>query len=129
MKKFLVNWPVVLLLVLVASCMKEKSTEEDLSQYFIKCKIGGVDKTFNIAALASKQDLGNGISQYSVYGKAAQDPADLESLDFTIQLQIPFKTGTYKETDPTTDYYLRGTYKPNTNDPNNLFTSRYSDTN
>lgn len=129
MKKFLVNWPVVLLLVLVASCMKEKSTEEDLSQYFIKCKIGGVDKTFNISAAASKQDLGNGISQYSVFGKAAQDPADLQSLGFTIQLSIPFKAGIYKETDPTTDYYLAGIYNPNTSDPNKIFASRYDDAN
>jgi len=129
MKKFLVNWPVVLLLVLVASCGKEKSIEEDLSQYFIKCKIGGVDKTFNISAAASKQDLGNGISQYSVFGKAAQDPADLESLGFTIQLSIPFKTGTYKETDPTTDYFLAGIYNPNTTDPNKIFASNYDDTN
>jgi hypothetical protein len=129
MKKFVVNWPVALLMVLVASCGKEKSLEEDLSQYFIKCKIGGVDKTFNVSAAATKQDLGNGTSQYSVFGKATQDVTNLESVGFTIQLSIPFKTGTYKETDPTTDYFVGGIYNPNTSDPNNIFVNRYSDTN
>ena len=47
MKRFLVSWPVMLLaVVFVASCGKESSVEEDVSQYFIKCKIGSVDKTF-----------------------------------------------------------------------------------
>ena len=130
MKKFLVNcWPVALLFVLVASCGKEKSLEGGSSQYFIKCKIGGVDKTFNISAGAVKQDLGGGIINYSVFGKAIQDPSNLESLGFTIQISIPFTAGTYKETDPTTDYMLAGIYNPNTTNTTAIYTSRYDDTN
>jgi hypothetical protein len=130
MKKFLVNcWPVALLFVLVASCGKEKSLEEDSSQYFIKCKIGGVDKTFNIAAAAAKEDLGGGTFSYSVFGKAVNDPSNLESLGFTIQISIPFTAGTYKETDPTTDYFLAGIYNPNTTIADSIFISRLDDAN
>jgi hypothetical protein len=130
MKKFLVNgWPVLLLLIFVASCGKEKSTEEDPGQYFLKCKIGSVDKTFNITAAAAKQDLGGGITSYSVFGKAVADPNNLESLGFTIQLSIPFNTGTYKETDPTIDYFLAGIYNPNTTDANKIYASGYDEAN
>jgi hypothetical protein len=129
MKKFLVNcWPVALLLfVLVASCGKEKSLEEDTSQYFIKCKIGGVDKTFNVSAAGVKQDVGSGAMSYSVFGKAIKDPANLESIGFTIQIYIPLVAGTYKETDPTTDYYLAGIYNPNTTDATAIYASMYDD--
>jgi hypothetical protein len=130
MKKFLVNcWPVALLFVLVASCGKETSLEGASSQYFIKCKIGGVDKTFNISAGAVKQDLGGGTINYSVFGKAVQDPSNLESLGFTIQISIPFTAGTYKETDPTTDYMLAGIYNPNTTDGTAIYASKYDNTN
>src|SRR5688572_9071230 len=119
MKSSLVrSWPVVLLLVFVASCGKEKSTQEDLSQYFLKCKIGSVNKTFNIGATATKVDLGDGSTSYSFFGKAAPDASNLESMGFNIQLSIPFVTGTYKATDPTTDYSLAGLYMPNTTDQN-----------
>lgn len=129
MKKLLVCVPVMLLAVLVASCGKEKSVEEDLSQYFLKCKIGSVQKTFNFSAAASKQDLGGGVIAYSVFGKANADPSDLESMGFTIQLSIPFATGTYKETDPTIDYFLAGIYNPNTTDQNKIYASRQDEAN
>jgi len=130
MKKILVNgWPIMLLLVLLASCGKEKSGEEDPGQYFLKCKIGSVDKTFNISAAAAKEDLGGGVTSYSVFGKAVSDATNYESLGFTIQISIPFNTGTYKETDPTTDYFLAGIYNPNTTDPDKIFASRYDDAN
>lgn len=130
MKRFLVNgWPAVLLLVLLASCGKEKSSEEDPGQYYLKCKVGSVDKTFNIGVAAAKNDLGGGITSYSVFGKAVSDAANYESLGFTIQLSIPFTTGTYKETDPTTDYFLAGIYNPNTTDPDKIFASQYDDAN
>jgi len=130
MKRILVNgWPFMLLLVLLASCGKEKSVEEDRGQYYLKCKIGSVDKTFNISAAAAKEDLGGGVTSYSVFGKAVSDATNYESLGFTIQLSIPFNTGTYKETDPTTDYFLAGIYNPNTTDPDKIFASRYDDAN
>lgn len=123
------SWPVVLLLVFVASCGKEKSSEEDLSQYYLKCKIGSVDKTFNFSAAAAKEDLGGGIVSYSVFGKAVADASNFESLGFTIQLSIPFVAGTYKENDPTTDYFLAGIYNPNSTDPAKIFASGYDDSN
>jgi len=131
MKKFLVNcWPVALLFaVLVASCGKEKSLEEDSSQYFLKCKIGGVDKTFNVSAAGIKQDVGSGIMSYSVFGKAVKDASNMESFGFTIYISIPLTAGTYKETDPTTDYYLAGIYNPNTTDKTAIYASRYDDFN
>jgi hypothetical protein len=125
MKRFLVNgWSAMLLLIFVVSCGKEKSTEEDAAQYFIKCKIGSVDKTFNFGATAVKQDVGGGITNYLVYGKAVADPNNLENFGFSIRLwQIPFNTGTYKANEPTTDYTLTGNYMPNTTDPSKIFSS------
>jgi hypothetical protein len=130
MKRFLVSWPVMLLTVFVASCGKDKSAEEDLSQYFIKCKIGSVDKTFKYKLLAHKEDVGNGVTNYSFSANATNDAADFEGIGFTIQLSIPVATGTtYKETDPTTDYLLGGIYNPNTQDPDKIFSSRLDDGN
>jgi hypothetical protein len=130
MKRILVNgWPALLLLFFVASCGKEKSAEEPAGQYFLKCKIGSVDKTFNFSAAAVKQDLGGGLLNYSVFGKAVADAGNYESLGFTIQLAIPLTAATYKETDPTTDYMLAGIYNPNTTDQNKIFASGLDDTN
>ena len=129
MKRILISsWPAILLLFLIASCGKEKSGEEDLGQYYLKCKIDGVDKTFNHSAAAVEQDLGGGTMSYSVFGKADADPNNLQSLGLTIQLSVPFAKGTYKETDATVDYFLAGIYNPNTVDPNMIYASRYSET-
>lgn len=124
MKRYLVNgWPALLLLIFVASCGKEKSVEEDLGSYFLKCKVGSEEKTFNYSATATKVDLGGGITSYSVFGKAVPDANNYESLGFTIQLMVPVATGTYKESDPTTDYSLAAIYMPNTTDQNKIFAS------
>lgn len=125
MKRFLINgWSAMLLLIFVASCGKEKSVQENPAQYFIKCKIGSVDKTFNFGATAFKQDVGGGITNYSVVGMAVADPNNLENFGFSVTLwQIPFNTGTYKANEPTTDYTLGCNYQPNTNDPNKTFSS------
>lgn len=130
MKRILVSWPVMLLAVFVASCGKEKSAEEDVSQYFIKCKIGSVDKTFKYKLLAHKEDVGNGVTNYTFSANATNDANDFEGIGFTIQLFIPVATGiTYKETDPTTDYFLGGIYNPGTQNPDKIFASRYDDGN
>jgi len=130
MKRFLIcSWPATVLLFLIASCGKEKSSQEDLAQYYLKCKIGSAEKTFNFSAAAVKEDLGGGVTSYSVFGKAVSDPNNLESLGFTIQLAVPIATGTYKETDPTTDYFLAGIYNPNTVDAGMIYTSRYDEPN
>jgi hypothetical protein len=117
----------ILLLFLIASCGKEKSGEEDLGQYYLKCRIDGVDKTFNHSAAAVQQDLGGGVMGYSVFGKAVADPNNLQSIGLTIQLLVPFAKGTYKETDPTIDYDVAGIYNPNTVDPNMIYASHESE--
>ena len=125
MKKFLIgSWSAILLLFLIASCGKEKSVQEDLGQYYLKCKIDGVDKTFNYSAVATQQELGDGKTSYSVFGKATATPDNLESLEFSILFSVPFAKGTYKETDPTDDYLLGGIYNPNTTDPGKIYASR-----
>lgn len=130
MKRSLVSsWPVILLLVFVASCGKEKSSQEDLSQYFIKCKIGSVNKTFNIAAVANMVDLGDGNTSYEFFGKAVKDANNLESIGFSIQLKIPLAKGTYKVNDPTEDYSTMGLYNPNTTDGTQMFFGGYDDSN
>lgn len=130
MKRFLISsMPAILLLFLIASCGKEISAEEDLGQYYLKCKIGSVDKTFNIGASAVKIDVGGGIVGYSVSGRAVSDPNNLEGMDFAIQLSIPLVPGTYKETDPTTDYFMAGIYNPNTTDQEKVFASKSDETN
>jgi len=130
MKRFLVSWPVMLLLtVFVASCGKEKSVEEDVSQYFLKCKIGSVDKTFNFAPTARKVADPSGSTIYAFYGKANNDPDDNENLGFSIVFTIPPAPGTYKETDPTSDYILSCNYNPNTTDPGKMLSSLYDDAN
>jgi hypothetical protein len=116
-------WPVVLLLLLVAACGKEKSIEEDSSQFFIKCKIDGVDKTFNYSAAAGKQDLGDGSTAYVISGYT--DAGRTENLGFTFTVFIPLSTGTYKVTDPTTDYTLGCGYIPNLNNQTDIY---FSDT-
>jgi hypothetical protein len=131
MKRFLISWPVMLLAVFVASCGKEKSVEEDVSQYFIKCKIGSVDKTFKYSLLAHKEEVsGSGVTNYSIAGKVKNDPNDYEGIGFTIQSSIPLAQGTtYKETDPTIDYVLACIYNPNTQDPDKMFASNMDEGN
>jgi len=130
MKRILVSWPVMLLAVIVASCGKEKSGEEDVSQYFIKCKIGSVDKTFKYKVLGHKEEVSAGVTNYSFSATATNDANNYEGVGFTIQSSIPVAVGTtYKETDPTTDYFLAGIYNPNTQDPNKMFASNYNEVN
>jgi hypothetical protein len=131
MKRLLISsLPAILLLFLIASCGKEISAEEDLGQYYLKCKIGSADKTFNIGAAASKVDVGGGLVSYAVSGRAVSDPNNFEGLDFAIQLSIPLAPGSYKVNDPTTDYFMAGIYNPNTTDPEKVFASiRYDEAN
>ena len=129
MKRILIgSWPAMLLLFLIVSCGKEKSGEEDLGQYYLKCQIDGVDQTFNHSAAAVEQDLGVFTMSYSLFGKAVADPNNLQSLGRTIQLSVPFAKGTYNEPDATVDYFLAGSYNPYTVDPNLIYASRYSET-
>jgi hypothetical protein len=131
MKRFLVSWPVLLLVVFLASCGKEASVEEDVSQYFIKCKIGSVDKTFKFALTAHKEETSStGETSYSVSGKIKDDANDLEGIGFTLRSIIPVETGiVYKETDPTLDYALGCIYNPNTKDPDKMFATNLDEGN
>jgi LysM repeat protein len=131
MKRFLVSWPVLLLAVFVAACGKEKSINDDVSQYFVKCKIGGVDKTFKYQAMCFKTEVSiTGETSYSISGKANDDPNNFEGVSVTILSKIPVATGTtYKETDPTDDYHVSALYNPNTQNPDKMFFSREDDGN
>ena len=131
MKRFLVSWPVLLLAVFVASCGKEKSLNDDVSQYFVKCKIGGVDKTFKYQAMCFKKEVSStGETSYSISGKANEDPNNFEGVAFTMLSSIPVATGTtYKETDPTIDYQVVALYNPNTQNPDKMFSNRMDEVN
>lgn len=112
--------PVVLLLT---ACSKEKSVEfsdndpnpgvggggGSTTAYFIKCKIGGVAKTFNVGTFATKTSAGGG-NVMMVLGKANTSTTDLESFTFTISAGVPLAVGTYKVDDASTDYTMAGTY-------------------
>ena len=120
-------WLAVLIVTFIAACSKDNSTEgngnPNSGAFYIRCKIDGAAKTFNIAPNASKQDLGSGTVSYSVFGKAVQDANNFESFGFTIQIGGDLTAGTYKENDSTATYYLAGVYNPNTTDPAMIYAS------
>lgn len=125
MKYFSKWWPVVLLFLFIA-CKKEESSEAGKglignSGFYIRCKIDGTAKTFNIGAAAGKQDLGGSTFSYSIYGKAVADATNLESIGFTIQISPALMAGTYTETNSTSGYYLAGVYNPNTTHPEKIY--------
>jgi hypothetical protein len=119
-------WPVCFLLLVVSACSKDQSNEGDGGNngaFYIRCKIDGTAKTFNVTANASKQDLGAGTFSYSIFGKAAQDATNFESFGFTLQIGSELSAGTYTETDSTAGYYLVAVYNPNSTDPSMFYPS------
>jgi hypothetical protein len=120
MKKILIALlPIVLL---VAACSKEKSLEDagtapngggSGAGYFLKCKIDGVDKTFNNSLFAIKLDT-LGAVQYAVFGAANADPSNMESFTFAVSSPSAITTGTtYTVEDTSFNYVLVAVYNPN----------------
>jgi hypothetical protein len=121
-------WPFVVLLLLFLACKKDESVEAGgkvtNSSYYIRCKIDGVDKTFNFTAVASKQDLGAGTLSYTIAGSATSDPNNFESLNIAIQIADSLKAGAYSEIDSSSTYFVAAIYNPNTGDPAKIFATQ-----
>jgi hypothetical protein len=124
-------WPICLLFLVITACNKDKSTEGNDGNngaFYIRCKIDGSAKTFNISPNASKQDLGSTTS-YSVFGKAVQDANNFESFVFSIQISGDLTAGNYTELDSSGNYILAGVYNPNATDPTGIYSSNMDATN
>jgi len=126
-------WPVCLLLLCITACSKDESTEGNGTgnngTFYIRCKIDGTSKTFNISPNASKQDLGSGTTSYSIFGKAVNDPNNFESFGLSIQIAGALAAGTYVETDSSGNYYLAAVYNPNSTEATQIYTTLADATN
>lgn len=114
--------PVALLL---AACSKEQSQEfvepdpnnpggpgnggggGNNTGYFLKCKVGGDAKTFNLNMLATKQS-DQGMTIMMVLGKA--NNSNTESFTFTISSDADITAGTYKVNDAAATYDVVATW-------------------
>lgn len=117
---------ILLPVLLLTGCIKEKSLEHGTggsggsgggggtsTDFFLKCKIGGTAKTFNVGLTATRQDAGGGITVYTIAGKANSNATDLESFIISINASAPLSAKTYKVDDPSTAYTMLGIYNPN----------------
>ena len=98
----------------LASCQKKGSDIDAIvlpQGYFIKCKIDGVDKTFNIMAKATKLVKTNQVF-LSIFGKASVESDNIERINMGISSIDPIKTGHYVENDPSLTYFLDAIYNP-----------------
>src|ERR1700716_1156724 len=91
-------------LFFLASCEKS-STDDVISEsppaatQFIRCKIDGINKTFNILVKATKQNAG-GQNVISVFGKADSSLESIERINMGISSLLEIRRGTYVENDP-----------------------------
>jgi len=98
----------------LASCQKKGSDFDAIvlpEGYYIKCKIDGIDKTFNIMAKATKLVKTNQVF-ISIFGKASEDAANIERINMGISSMTPIKTGNYVENDPSLTYFIDAIYNP-----------------
>ena len=98
----------------LASCQKKGSDIDAIvlpEGYYIKCKIDGIDKTFNIMAKATKLVKTNQVF-ISIFGKASEDAANIERINMGISSMTPIKTGNYVENDPSLTYFIDAIYNP-----------------
>jgi len=99
----------------LVSCQKKGSDIDAIplpEGYFIKCKIDGVDKTFNIMAKATKLERVDQVF-LSIFGKASGDINNIERINMGISSITQIKTGHYVENDPTLTYFIDAIYNPN----------------
>jgi hypothetical protein len=117
------------LALLVTACSKEKSLEfnpndpntggtggggtggGDNLGYYIKCKIGGTDKVFNVAATATK-DASSGQTLTMISGASSTDPATLEAFSILITSNGDLANGTYKVDNLSGAYTMLATFAP-----------------
>jgi hypothetical protein len=114
------------IVVLLSACTKEQSLEEGTNNpgpglpggpggpnttgYFIKCKIGGVAKTFNVGAMAV-QETEDTTTVTMVAGANGTDPQNSEAFTFFIISVDPLAAGnTYKVDDVSGEYEVFATY-------------------
>lgn len=107
-------------LFFLASC--EKSYNNDLinesppaSVHFIRCKIDGVKKTFNILVKATKQNAG-GQNVISIFGKADSSLENIERINMGISSLHEIRGGIYVENDPYYTYVIDAVYNPDHTD-------------
>lgn len=81
-----------------------------LPQY-IRCKIDGVQKDFNVLTRATRQDAG-GQNVLSLFGKASLDEGNTERFNMGISTFGEIKVGTYVENDPGFAYLVDAIYNP-----------------
>ena len=106
---------VFLLGFFLLSCQKKGSDIEaiDLPQnYYIKCKIDGIDKSFNVMAKASKVVKTDQVF-LSIFGKASSDVDNVERINMGISSMMPIRTGNYVDNDPSLTYFIDAIYNPN----------------
>src|SRR3981081_1431356 len=103
-------------LFFLTSC--EKSHNDDTinesppaAVYFIRCKIDGVSKTFNILVKATKQNA-DGQNVISVFGKADSSFDNMERINMGISSLLEIRRGTYVENDPFYSYVIDAVYNP-----------------
>jgi len=100
-------------LVLV-SCQKKGSDIEAIplsESYYIRCKIDGIDKTFNIMAKATNLVKTDQVF-LSIFGKASGDMDNIERINMGISSISQIKTGHYVENDPSLTYFIDAIYNP-----------------
>ena len=110
-KRFLQLLFVCLILV---SCQKNSSDIEAIelpADYFIHCKIDGIDKSFNIMAKGTRLAKPDQVF-LSIFGKASEDEGNIERINIGISSINPIRTGIYVENDPSLTYFLDAIYNP-----------------
>jgi hypothetical protein len=107
-------------LFFLASC--EKSSTNDIINEsppavaeFIRCKIDGTNKTFNILVKATRQNAG-GQNVISVFGKADSSLNNIERINMGISSLLEISKGTYVENDPFYTYVIDAVYNPDQTD-------------
>ena len=110
-RRFLLLFSATLFLL---SCQKKESDTEAIvlpQDYYIKCKIDGIDKTFNVMAKATKLEKVDQVF-LSIFGKASSDVDNIERINMGISSTTPIRTGNYVENDPSLTYFIDAIYNP-----------------
>jgi hypothetical protein len=106
------------ILFLLTACQKEISFEgqlpplpEEIPLTYIRCKIDGATKTFNILAKATRQSS-SGQHVLSIFGKSTDQNTDVERINLGISSSEAIGVGTFTEADPAFIYVVDAVYNP-----------------